>query len=662
MASGIFGLNEIYLNQVKDSTENTRSNWPEGGSYAYITGSGTPSVSVDSSDVYRFSLSTDTTTQISDLATAAGHGMASFANAEYGYFIGGRGPSTDAVSHINKLDFSTESFSDLGNWPNTIYASSEIQTENYGYTVGGKTTNPNQRLSTITKLDLSNETTNNLPTPNTTTLHGSAGTQSETHGYTCGGTPADLPSTPGRFSTITKFDLSSELSSYALSTTPQGLYGMAATKSSGYGIFAGGRSDNDDYLSNSFKLDFSNDTCSTPSYNLGNSTLYSSTTKETSRGYIIGGEGPGTSPPATNNMTCRIFKIDFSNDSTEYLGDVLPVRLGYTTAATKIGSRYPIKGVKTYGYVACGAHSSGDTSAINRIDLSTGSVSSVGNDTFVSSSPGLGRMNVKTTSSNHYGYIAGGISIPSPVESLHNYVSRIDFTSETISSSANNMIYKRSGDGSVSTSDYGYYVGGTAPTFFSSRFERQDFATEVITISSPHNSNSQYSSTMGAPDSKYGYFCGGTIAGEVGSIKSCKIERLDFSTDIFANPYVNTFPNVLAGNAIVQNNSSAYMTESSSFPSPQYSSNILKLQFSTETTSDLAGIHWPTKRGYGTGISAEYVGYVCHGLGEVASPPSLLSSVMQLDFSTETISDTGNHLPERASGSSGIQNASGSSS
>ena len=634
MATGIFGLGEIYSKQVKDSTENTYSNWPEGGSYGYITGKGPPASG--SPEVDRISLETDTSSQISS-TSIGGFGLTEFDTAEYGYFIGGSAPP--ARSTVNRIDFSAETFSTPGYFTNSHYDGASIQNYNYGYTIAG--INVGSYDSLIRRFDFSNETSSNLSNSLPITFTQNAGVQSETDGYSVGGVDP-----VGKISSIYKFNFSTE--SYILSSTntPTAINAVSSIENSNYGYFAGGTTPSSSNVCDVFRLDFSNDAISSPGTNMSNVFTTAATTKGMNYGYWI--TGYSSTSPLGDGTTCRIFKLNFSTETAEFLGDSsFNSNRRNASAVTNKGPFYPIKGYKAYGYIVGGENSvPAYKSSMIRIDFSTdGTSSNPGNILSYNIAKSM------STSSTTHGYVAGG---DDPVGTVST-ISKIDFTSETISNSSTNLMAERRETGSVSTSEYGYYIGGGNPVSYT-RVERHDFATDSRSTSFPHNGGESYNWTRfptslnmtgvtGASNDQYGYF-----------IESDDIYRFDFSNDSAYKYDISVSPIYLKKPGRVQNNNYAYLTNVVP-PGTTYTSRILKFDFSNNSVSE--GNTFPNPIGLSAGVSANYVGYFCGGIQN----GSLSSNIIQLDFSTESASDTGNNLSSgNIKSCVGLENASGSGS
>jgi hypothetical protein len=98
-----------------------------------------------------------------------------------------------------------------------------------------------------------------------------------------------------------------------------------------------------------------------------------------------------------------------------------------------------------------------------------------------------------TTSSNSYGYFGGG-------DNFTNLISRVDFTNETVSNPGKNLPTSNMTSSGTSSSFYGYFGGGflTPPNAanYISTISRLDFSSE--TISNPGNNLPSARSRMAA--------------------------------------------------------------------------------------------------------------------------------------------------------------------
>ena len=219
------------------------------------------------------------------------------------------------------------------------------------------------------------------------------------------------------------------------------------------------------------------------------------------------------------------------------------------------------------------------------------------------------------------------------------------------------MMAERRETGSVSNGEYGYYIGGGNPVSYT-RVERHDFATDSRVASFPHNGGLPYgynwsttpitsnlTGLTGVSNDQYGYF----FEGE-------DIFRFDFSSNSAYKFSGNVASSYLKKPGRVQNNNYAYLTNVVP-PGITYNSRILKFDFSNNTVSE--GNTFPNPIGLSAGVSENYVGYFCGGIQN----GSLSSNIIQLDFSTESASDTSNNLSSgNIKSCVGLENASGSGS
>ena len=233
----------------------------------------------------------------------------------YGYTIGGFGPPS--LCNITRQDFSTNTFSDVGTLPTSLYGNDRSAYNNeYGYFGGGYSPSPPPaaRRCTIYRFDFSNESiltlTNSLPQVADRISH----TSTREVGYFGGGYSYRFsPPVPATWhSKICKLDFSSE----SVSTLPSSGRLSAqkgdatAVRTPEYAFFAGGYNLVGPAIYSSVdKLDFSTDV--TSSYGNMTRVRYQGTSIENNTyGYFWGGYGPGAQP---NFYYSDFEKLQFSN-------------------------------------------------------------------------------------------------------------------------------------------------------------------------------------------------------------------------------------------------------------------------------------------------------------------------------------------------------------
>jgi hypothetical protein len=203
MATGIFSLNKVYKRQFQNVKDKNFTSWPEGAIEGYWGGGLTPPSTVLSS-IDRLEFSTETVTSVGNLPTgraAQGTISAPF----FGYFGGG----APTVTEINKIDYATNATSVLSavlpaarGWLAGI-----TNKGSYGYFAGGapSPTAPNAGSSNITRLNFSTETVQSLSTPINRNRYKFSAFSSTNFGYFNAGV-----SDPNPISSIDRIDYSTE--------------------------------------------------------------------------------------------------------------------------------------------------------------------------------------------------------------------------------------------------------------------------------------------------------------------------------------------------------------------------------------------------------------------------------------------------------------------
>ena len=246
--------------------------------------------------------------------------LAATSSSSYGYFGGGY--SGSLINTISRLDFSNETVSNPGKTlPFARSSIGAVSNNSYGYFAGGfYTPIPSYYSCVISRLDFSSETTSD-PGKNLSQIRNNyTATSSNSYGYFVGGysfpplPPASQTPTSGVLSTITRLDFSNETVSNPGKNLPQVTQASTATSSSSYGYFGGGSIA---LLVNTIsRLDFSNETISNPGKNLPTARNRLAATSSTSYGYF----GGGYTPPSINTIS----RLDFSNETISDPGNNLP--------------------------------------------------------------------------------------------------------------------------------------------------------------------------------------------------------------------------------------------------------------------------------------------------------------------------------------------------
>jgi hypothetical protein len=554
-------------------------------------------------------------------------------SAKYGYFGGGYGPGPTTICTITRLDLSNETVSLPGkNFVGARYKLPAVSNNSYGYFAGGL--NP-PWMNTITRLDFSNETVSD-PGKNLPVARGSAGAVSNnSYGYFGGGYfPA--------INTITRLDFSNETVSDPTKNLPTIRKNLVGFSNNSYGYFGGGYAPvSPNSISTITRLDFSNETVSDPGKNLPTPRYSPTSVSNNSYGYFGGGAQIGT-------CISTITRLDFFN---EVVSDPGKNFVGARESAGSVSNN-------SYGYFG-GGYIRGSNqwrSTITRLDFSNETVSDPGNN-FPTVRAEVGSVSGGASvlrGNKTYGYFVGAAPTTGSSTSI---ISRLDFSSETISDPGKNLPTQKTGGSVVSNNSYGYFAGGIGSddsfAVAICTINRLDFSNE--TLSNPGNNlPASRSRPVGVSNNSYGYFAGGYFPPKSNELVFSTITRLDFSNETVSNPGKN-LPKGRSRSGGVFNNSYGYFGGGYAPPGSPLNSTITRLDFSNETVSD-PGKNLPITSDNLVGVSNNSYGYFGGAID-----PGLSSTITRLDFSNETVSNPGKNLltaPDgrRVSQAAGVSN------
>jgi len=573
----------------------------------------------------------------------------------YSYFFGGGSAFPEAQTHLDRLDYSTETMSRNPSRFGDAHMKRAhcMSNKNYGYTIGGQPYNtpifvpgfsppPVYILGaphdTGYRIDFSTGTTNSLPTSNPLN-RGSGGGAFSTpdSGYFSTGiiyNPATWPPSGSVLhSSINKFDFSSETTTgpvASLSTTNNSSSDLQTPQ---YGYVAGG-SGGDCAID---RLQFDNETISSPTTSLDHRFVGGGMSGD-DYGYLVAGEHSNPAPPPPTTFRSDMIRMDFSNETFQIPPATSPVAVlrRYASSFNKFTG---------YGYIV-GGYQPSVTSAVQRID--------VNNDTFSTPSAQLslashesspvsdvGRKKTGGTDVNGvpifstYGYFGGG-GTPTP----SSYINRISFSNETVLITAFILTQARNGLAAVSNSNYGYFAGGNAPPSVCT-IDRLDFSNETVTA--PGNNLTQARSLLAAvSNSNYGYFGGGS--------STCTIDRLDFSNETVSEPSSEL---TQARNGLATASNSNYGYFAGGF-SPPFFCTIDRLDFSSETTSAPSSNLTQARTDLAAVSNSNY-GYFAGGFA--LQTASGVCTIDRLDFSNETVSEPSSNLTQARYGLAAVSNS-----
>ena len=447
--------------------------------YGYFGGGNSPAI-VDTVD--RLDFSNETFSLPGNELSNGRWYFATVSNNNYGYFGGGifpPGPAPDYITTVDRIDFSSETFSLIGNnlsQARGLFAG--VSSRSYGYFCGGYNTPPVAYYDTVDRIEFSNETIsapgNELTQARRSVSAVTGGASyrpkgSRTYGYFGGGFA------PPYVNTVDRLDFSNETLSLPGNELTQARYSLAAVSSNSYGYFCGGSGPSP--AQGILIINLSNETISRRfSFDLTQPRLDLAAVSSNSYGYFGGGITPGTT---TLNTT--VDRLDFSNETTTAPGNNL------SQARSWIGTLSN----SSYGYFIAG-YVGPDTTApiangsktVDRIDFSNETVTLPGNQYSYGDSWGSGGV-----STNSYGYLAGALDIPGWPTNYKNYgsVKRYDFSTELFNNPPSNEQPQSRGRLATVTNDsYGYFGGGFGFTSTAyATVDRIDFSNE--TLSAPGN-------------------------------------------------------------------------------------------------------------------------------------------------------------------------------
>jgi hypothetical protein len=505
-------------------TNNANYGWFAGG---YISG---PLSFVSIINRIDFSNDSPATASLRGPLSSARSGLISAGNANYGWFTGGSTQTPSIVSTVDRVDYSNDSptiASLRGPLSSARYGSGATSNANYAW-IGGGNIGAGIRISTVDRIDFSNDspTVANTRGNLTAARNTISATGNANYGWFIGGAP-------GPISTVDRIDYSNDSPT---SASPRGNLdatktGGGATGNTNYGWYGGGSTPTT--ISTVSRIDYSNDTALTSVRGILSSArvnmtgisnyvkgaainvtqyAYGSSTVGTRGAANYGWFGGGLTPTPAN--TSSVDRLDFSNDTatTSPRGPLSAARSGAAAA-----------GNASYGWFGSGATTpSVITSGVDRIDFA--------NDSPTSASPrgtlSVGRQYISATGNANYGWWGGGITVVAP-STYTSKVDRIDFANEspTSASPRGPLSLAKGAISASSNGNYGWFNGGVPGQL--SSVDRIDFANDSPTAASPRGTLTQGRwNTASAGNTNYGWIGGGALNPAVSIV-----ERIDYSSD-----------------------------------------------------------------------------------------------------------------------------------
>ena len=484
-------------------------------SYGYIIG-GEPSPS--NSTVNRCDYANDTLTAATKGPLAArGSYLGSVGNINYGYTAGRAGPSPN-YSIIDRIDYANDTLTatvpnPTGCYPAASAKYAAVGNQSYGYFVSGSNDGGSTMVTTVRRLDYSNDTSQTSPKgPINNSHYSMSGTGNANYGYvTSGGSGG---STTSRIDRI-EYANDTATASPKGPTSSAGAY-KAATGSGNFGYFGGGGFP---VTSKVDRIDYGNDTATaSPKGNLDfpvrSHMAFSGRVSGLPQTEVPGSPGiqapfqpPFNFPvqnydvPTTgygyaaggNTYTDRSFvqRIDYANDTaTASLRSNLPTTLNKGGATGNTNYGYTIGGYDgvswNYG------------SATYRVDYA--------NDSATATTKGplsAGRKYIDSIGNNNYGYTGGGYIIESSID-------RLDYANDSNTQTSLGGIFSNADRGYACAGNlnYGYFAGGGGGYPRQSTISRIDYANDSAATApkGPLTQTSSGAAGQATGTANYGYF------------------------------------------------------------------------------------------------------------------------------------------------------------
>lgn len=479
------------------------------------------------------------------------------------------------------------------------------------------------------------------------------------YGYFAGGKD---PAPGNSISLITRIDFISDTFSHPFNYIAQQRFDCSSSQTPQYGYYVRGRAETQppvplpNYTCTIERLDYSNETSVDTGSNVPTSHSESSIAQNPSYHFEFGGfqsnSWPGVGdPPASTHSNCN--KFEFSTETSTQSSTNTPFPGGLSSLAGTQSS--------SYGYFAGGytdvqppTTPTSYRSTVHKFDFSTESLLTPTADLFT------GIRGIRAIEDSSFAVFLGGYTTGS---TTYSKINKLDFSSETISTPGNDTeIYNYN---TVSSNDAGYIID-SAPGVV----KKYDFSTESISTN-PTGFSLQSSSFMGEgtaagtnikvrqPRQNYGqigYLVGGLVPPGLPATTytRCNIIRLDLSSDSFSPDTVTDLPHqIKCVSRLHSSNIDGYIIGNESAPNAAYS-YVTKLNFTSETHSSLDNLS-EKRRNYASAQNSSY-GYMIGGNNYPSTPPTSLSSIGRMDFSTDIVSTSPNTLPAEIPSAGGIQN------
>jgi len=594
---------------------------PVGADFGYITaGTANPP---EYSVVDRIDYANDTAVAAPKSPTIqSARGVSSLSSQNHGYTIGGSNSASASI--VSRLDFTSDI---LAQAPKASYqyttggAGAATGNESFGYISGGGY----PYRTSIDRLDYSNDLTSMFLKGNLATaraLHAAAGNSS--FGYhAAGAEPYPSP----RLSSVERIDYSNDTAT----ASPKGPLNieneyLGATGNATYGYFGGGY-----FTSKVDRIEYANDTATASPKGPLIYTFYTSATGNSSYGYWT--EGSSGSKTAVGRLE---YASDTTTASpkgplslSRFDTGALSSRInGFSsTASDALPIDKSATGVEVFGpafgYSSGGSHP--EITTTSRIDYA--------NDTNVAASKGpldAVRSFAAATSSRDFGFVAGGRQTNGTV---YTTIERLDYSNDSSTMLVRgDLTERREKYQATGNANFGYFGGGSgngnSPSS-SSTVQRLNYANDIV--GTTQRAGLFRSKQLGDATSSpaFGYFSGGR---DYSSGRTTITTRINFSNDAFIPLQKGGLPTQTIQLGATGNKNFGYYSGGGTPAVPSGVSHTNRLDYSNDTSllspkGNLTASKYNLKA-----TGSQSFGYFSGG----GVHPNFISSVDRLDYSSDT--------------------------
>ena len=478
--------------------------------HGYFVGGGNP----ETTTVERIEYLNDTASpSIRGSLPTANVYMVGTGNANFGYHVGGDDAGRITV---NRIDYSND-LADLlvrGNLNNPREESAATSNVNFGYIAAGVS----PKTSTIERIDYASDTSTPAPkgdlTRETSRL---AAAGNANFGYFAGGeTPS---SSPNRTTTIDRIDYAND----TVGGSPKGFllvgrHGHGGTGNQNFGYFSGGATPSPGYSCTVDRINYANDTATAVERGPLTYNAHQHAGVSASQGGVFIGNpivanvpvfGPAT-PAAIYgyfagalNPSHRVSRLDFTNDTKAMFNTGAVSNPAWGAAGSRFSST-------TYGYLASGEYG---RTAVQRLDYSNDT-----EDMALRANLTIKHAQSAGVNSLTYGYVAGGITYPSPTGfNPTTHISRVSFADDTATPAPKgNLAVAAKEFSGTGNQSFGYFNKVKV-------VQKIDYSNDTVNTTPVADSNLNAGGRQGAAtgNANFGYF----------NASGNTLNRVDFAND-----------------------------------------------------------------------------------------------------------------------------------